>query len=58
MEGVPGEVRYVRERVCRMTSGPFNEFDYCSKCGGLLASWIDYRATTGYCPNCGAKVVG
>lgn len=42
---------------CHMTSGSFNEFDYCSECGGLLARWIDYRATTGYCPNCGRKVV-
>lgn len=64
MEGVPGEVRYVRERTCRrmpsddatvmVKRGCFEmEFPFfeCSECGSYVMD------NARYCPICGARVV-
>lgn len=64
MEGVPGEVRYVRERTCRLEStirhdyeGGYagTEYEHSLSCGHKVAWGNDWEPD--YCPWCGAKVV-
>lgn len=67
MEGVPGEVRYVRERTCRIDLiESWNENDegasywQCTVCDETFSRRISdpfFPADFNYCPNCGAKVV-
>lgn len=72
MEGVPREVRYVRERTCENVvtdawgAKEANHFK-CSECGVTVADYECYYVCVStdegdvpwsYCPNCGAKVVG
>lgn len=33
-------------------------FQYCSKCGGMLARWLEYDdGNAHFCPSCGRRVV-
>ena len=46
------------EQTCHRTRGKFEEFDYCSECGGMLARWIERDGSVPcYCPSCGRRVV-
>lgn len=61
MEGVPGEVRYVRERTCCCTTQDNAWCFACSACGKGFPRYELHIVHNGgeinYCPNCGAKVV-
>ena len=63
MEGVPGEVRYVREKTCRVEHVATNDYRYVRaatdytfdlSCGHSI-TWDEQPD---YCPWCGARVVG
>lgn len=58
MEGVPGEVRYVRERMCNEAMID-SFFRGCSECDYMweFMYGIGRCERPSFCPNCGAKVI-